>query len=309
MASNKTTVDELLAQLPQTDKQIEAAQPPPPPDAPKKKREPDPDPGAAGSKFTAPSVELVDALAQKLLASGRKGVRDLIGRIRDVADPAFDDYRPEYLLHLAVVYSGHPKGMRYRRVLADTLAEQIRSPKLKPGVRQILIRELQWVGGAAAIDELAALLADETHCEEAGAALLAIGKNALPAFRKALSKAAGKCRGGIVLALGQFRDSRSAEMIRRALADSDLDVRLSAAWSLARLADVASAKGLLALAGATSGYAGAKASQAVLLLGENVAAAGKKKEAREIYTALRGQTKETYIRDAASRAIAGLEAS
>jgi hypothetical protein len=309
MAPDNTSIDELLAQLPQTDKQIEAALPPPPPDAPKKKREPDPDPGAAGSKFTAPDAALAETLAQKLLGSGRKNVAQLIGRIRDVTDPAFDDYRPEYLLHLAVVYAGSAKGMRYRRALAGTLTDQIRSSKLSHGVRQILIRELEWIGGAAAIDELAALLGEDEHCAEASAALLAIGKEAVPAFRKALPKAASRCRSSIVLALGQFRDTKSVEMLRRAMADSEMDVRLSAAWALARLGDAQSAKGLLALAGATSGYSQAKATQAVLMLAENLTKAGKKNDAHAIYAALRGQTKEKYIRDVAGKALAKLEAA
>ena len=305
----RTTIDTLLGQLPRTDKQIEAAQPPPPPDAPKKKREPDWDPTGAGSKFTAPDAELAETLAKKALAGGRPSVLDLIARIRDVTDASFDDYRPDYLLHLVVVYAGSDKGARYRKSVASVLAEQIRSPKLSAGVRQILIRELQWIGGSAAIDELAALLADENHCADASIALLAIGKDTAPAFRKALPTAASNCRGGIIAALGQLRDTKSAELLRRALADSDMDVRLSAAWALARLGDGQSAQGLLALAGATSGYSQAKATQACLMLAENVAVAGRKKEARELYDAIRRQTKEKYVRDIASKAMAALEPS
>jgi len=304
----RTTIDSLLGQLPRTDKQIEAAQPPPPPDAPKKKREPDWDPTGAGSKFTAPDGELAETLAKKALAGGRASLLDLLARIRDVADPS-DDYRPEYLLHLVVVYAGSVKGARYRKSVASVLAEQIRSPKPSVGARQILIRELQWIGGSAAIDELAALLADENYCADASIALLAIGKDTAPAFRKALPNATSNCRAGIIVALGQLRDTKSAELFRRALADSDMDVRLSAAWALARLGDGQSAQGLLALASATSGYSQAKATQACLMLAENMAAAGRKNEGLELYDGIRRQTKEKYIRDIASKAIGALEPS
>ena len=92
------------------------------------------------------------------------------------------------------------------------------------------------------------------------------------------------------------------------MAGSDMDVRLSAAWALARLGDAQSTQGLLALAGATSGYSQAKATQACLMLAENMATTGRKKEARDLYEAIRRQTKEKYIRDVAAKGVAGLDA-
>jgi HEAT repeat protein len=297
MPARKLNLDELLAQLPETDKQVEAKQPPPPPDAPKKRREPDPDPGAAGSKFTGPDPELARRLVEQVLAHGRDGLTELIGRIRDIADPAFEDYRAE------------KSGSKHRNVVADTLAAHLVSPKLSIGLRQLLIQELQWVGGARSVQKLGRLLADEQLCESAAMALLSMGNDGAAAFRKALPKATGKCRLVSLQALGQLRDKKSVEHFRRAIEDPDMDVRLCAAWALARTADAGSARTLVSLAARSTGYARSKATQACLVLAENMAATGRKREARDIYAAVREQTQEAYIREVASKAIAGLDAT
>jgi hypothetical protein len=309
MPARKLNLDELLAQLPETDKQVEAKQPPPPPDAPKKRREPDPDPGAAGSKFTGPDPELARRLVEQVLAHGRDGLTELIGRIRDIADPAFEDYRAEYLLHCIMLHVGEKSGSKHRNVVADTLAAHLVSPKLSIGLRQLLIQELQWVGGARSVQKLGRLLADEQLCESAAMALLSMGNDGAAAFRKALPKATGKCRLVSLQALGQLRDKKSVEHFRRAIEDPDMDVRLCAAWALARTADAGSARTLVSLAARSTGYARSKATQACLVLAENMAATGRKREARDIYAAVREQTQEAYIREVASKAIAGLDAT
>ena len=94
--------------------------------------------------------------------------------------------------------------------------------------------------------------------------------------------------------------------MRKAIAVAVVVAGGCAAWALARVGDGQSAPGLLALVGATSGYSQAKATQACFRLAENVAAAGRKNEARELYDAIRRQTKEKYVRDIASKAIGAL---
>jgi hypothetical protein len=94
-----------------------------------------------------------------------------------------------------------------------------------------------------------------------------------------------------------------------------VNLRLIAAWALARAADARSADALLKLADAQPAENGpsmerVKAASACLLLAERLAAAGNKEVATDVYRHLRSTRQadaERHVREAAERALAALE--
>src|SRR5262245_58781817 len=234
-------IPELLQQLPDTDKEIQAKQPPPAETAEGQKRKPKADPWGDASKFTGPDPDLAGKLAAQVFTGGRKTILELIALLPDTTS-----YKPEYLLHCLAVYAGDKE----RKLLVKTLASELDSSD----ARLVLIRELQWIGSDDAVKALGAHLANEGLCAAAASAITAIGSGrAAEQFRKAFPKATGRSRVIIAQNLGVLRDARSVEMLRNASQDTDTDLRLTAGWALARIGDAASVDVLLKVADAEQG--------------------------------------------------------
>lgn len=284
----------LLQQLPETDREIEAKFPPPetPEEEKRRRRQQLPESWGNASKFTAPDPALARKLAAQVFAGGRNGVLELL-RLLD--NPA--DYKPEYLLHCLAVFAN----AKQKKLLVRTIVSHLDKSQARPA----LIRELQWIGSEDAAKALGKCLTDEKLCADAAAALTAIGNAS--EFRKAFPKAAGKCRVTIAQNLGVLTDAKSLDLLRGSLRDADPDLRLTAAWALARIGDAASIDPLIQMADTTQGYTRAKATNTLLLLAETLAAHGKKPEATRIYTHIqntRTDPKEKYLRDTAAKHLA-----
>jgi HEAT repeat protein len=141
---------------------------------------------------------------------------------------------------------------------------------------------------------------------DATTALLAIRDGAAEQFRATLPKSAGKTRVGIVQALGVLKDAESAAPLREAVNSSQRDEREAAAWALASIGDAGSADLLLKVADAAEGFGRTAATNACLLLAENLSAAGKKAEARKIYSHLwerPSDVPEDHVKQAAQTGI------
>ena len=293
------TLPEILQQFPETDRELQAKEPPPktPEEQKKRRRDQYPESWGNASKVTGPDPVLGRRLAAEVFAGGRDKIVELI-RLLD--NPA--DYKPEYLLRCLALYGNE----RDKRLLTKTIASQLPDSD----ARQVLIRELQFIGTDDAAKALGKYLTAETLCNDAAAALTTIGGNSATAqFRRAFGKATGKCRITIAQQLGALRDSKSIEPLRAALQDPNPDLRLTAAWSLARIGDPQSADTLIKMADAAQGHTRAKAASNLLLLAETLAAQGKKTEATRIYTHLhntRTDPAEAYLRDTAARALKSL---
>jgi HEAT repeat protein len=298
-------IAELVEKLPPTDKEIEALKA-----AEKAQQDPaKPVKEIGASKFTGPVPKVADELCEQVLAGGRASVVELIGLVRDPADADFKNYKPEYLLHCLTTFVARPGQEAQRKMFISALVSQVEGAKVSPAVKGTLVRELQWIGGEDAVKALSNLLADEALCDSAASALVAIGNGAGAALRQALPKAQGRCRLVIVQSLGAVRDAKAADALRGSLGDADRDVRLAAAWSLARIGDAQSVDLLLKAADASQGFERIKATQACLLLAENLVGAGQKKAATAIYTHLRDtrtDPKEAYVREGATQALTAL---
>lgn len=309
MAAELSLMD-VVEKLPPTDREIEiaraaekaaqdpAARPPPP-------KEPGP------SKFTGPDPAVAEELCERVLAGGQARLAELIGLLRDPADPSFKNYKPEYLLHCLSVHVARPGKETQRRWLVDALVEALTGGNRPPTVRAILVRELQWVGDARAVKALGSLLTDETVCSEAASALLAINPQAAAEqFRQALPRAKGRCRLVVVQGLAQAAQPQDASALTEALADPDREVRLAAAWGLARLGQASAVESLLKAADVEPGYERIKATQACLLLAERLVANGHRQAAARVYRHLqetRTDPKEQYVREAARQALTALQ--
>jgi len=285
MATSKPNVAELVNQLPDSDQ-----------------------PGQE-SKFTGPEPEKAERLFEELLAGGRESLVELIASIRAPGDPDFKSYRAEYLLHCLAVHVGRPGKAPQRKLLAETLAAQLGNAQLAKPVRGLLARELQVAGGNEAVKALGELLLDEELCGYAAAALVAIREGAADQLRRALPKATRACRLTILQNLGVLRDSRSFNAFREALKDGNRDARLAAGWGLAQIAQPGCVELLLKAADAPVGYERIKATQACLVLAENLAADDNKRAAMRVYAHLRDtrtDPAEQYVRDLAAKALAGI---
>jgi len=312
MATSKPNIAALVAQMPETDKEIQArkeaekpAQQPADPNA--KKEAPKPDRWGAASKFTGPDPEFANELCEQVLSGGRDALIELVKLVRDPGDAEFKDYKAEYFLHALAIYVGAPERAAQQKLVVQTLASQLGNAKLGAHVRGFLVRELRVIGAKDAAGALGKLLGDEQLCSDAAAALVSLGQ-AEP-LRDALRGAKGKCRLTIIQSLGAVRDEESAKALRAALADAEADVRLAAAWGLARTADVQAVDGLLKLADAEPTWERNKATHACLLLAENLLANNRRNDARRIYSHLRTtrtQPHEKYVRDIAEKALLAL---
>jgi HEAT repeat protein len=314
MAAAKVNVAELVSQMPETDKEIQARkdaeqqaqqapQQPVDPNA-KPKEKPKPDRWGAASKFTGPDPVLANKLFEQAFEGGRGALDDLVKLVRDPLDPEFKNYKAEYFLHGLGIYASTPGREARQKQVAQALASYLGNTKLSGHVRGFLIRELRVIGGSDAAKALAKLLNDEQFCADAAAALVSLG-DAGP-LRDSLGRAKGKCRLTLAQSVGVLRDEKSAKPLRSLLNDPEQDVRLTAAWSLARIGDEQSIDALLKLASG-NGWERIKGTQAVVLLAETLSTKGKRDDARRIYLHLRNTRNdpaEAYLRELADKALA-----
>jgi HEAT repeat protein len=234
------------------------------------------------------------------------GAAFVVGLVERLVEPGKgDDVKAHYALHALAVHLSGLEDDKPRAEFARTVAAQLAGDR-PPGVKQYLIQQLQVAGGAEAVAAIAPFLADESLCETAALVLVAIGQGAAEALRAALPKVPPACRLVIVQNLGAVRDAASVDALRQALADADAQVRLAAAWGLARLADPGAVEPLLKAADA-EGWERFRATEACLTLAEGLLAAGKKAEATKVLTHLRDtrtDPAERHVREAAERALA-----
>jgi hypothetical protein len=287
-------ISDLLQQLPETDREIQAKLPPPEtPEEQKRRRQQQlPESWGSASKVTGPDPALARRLAGEVFAGGRKSILELIELLDNPAD-----YKPEYLLHCLAVFAND----KQQKLLARTIASQLDKSQARP----VLLRELRWIASDDAVKALGKYLTDEKLCADAAAVLTAIGDSAAAGeYRRAFPKASGKCRTIIAQNLGVLRDAKSAELLRQTLQDTDSELRLTAAWALARIGDAPSIDPLIKFADTSQGFMRTKATSAVLLLAETLTAHGKKTDAARVYTHIRNtrtDPKEKYLRETADK--------
>jgi len=250
--------------------------------------------------------EKIEAAIAQLHGGGREMVLGLIDLL--VEPGKGDDIKPHYALHCLAVHVCKLKDERARAEFSQTLASQVGGQRPK-AVQVYLIEQLQVCARGEVVEALGKCLLDEELAEPAARALVAIGEGAADQLRAALAKAPDRCRLDIVHALAALADPPSAELLKKALGDANREIRLAAASGLARLGDAGSVELLLKSADAES-WERIPMTDACFTLAENLAAAGKKAEARRIYEHLkktRTDASERYLCQAAERALAEIQ--
>jgi len=236
---------------------------------------------AALDKLPARSIEAGREICKELAAGGRSVVAELVKLVGgEFGDPA--GVKPKYALHGLVAYTSRPKADRERKMVAETLAAELRADHSNE-LKAFILRQLQWCGRAEEVPAIAGLLASERLCEPATQALLAIGgKPAAAALRKALPAATGKRRVTIVKALGRLRDASSARAVRKDAGSRDRNLRLVALYALGNMPDPAAIPIELDAADVEGRFERSQAVDASLRLGRRLAAQGNTKDAEKI---------------------------
>ena len=251
-----------------------------------------------GPKWTD-AVKVYDAL----LAGGRDAILELIGMVSEGNDPKL--YRPRYVLHGLALYLCRPEKQQQRTTFVEALLSQLGGDRPKY-VQAFIIREIEVVGNESAAPVLGKLLLDEELGDPAAKALLAIRAGAVGQFRAALPNASGRARLTIIQSLGVLGDATSADALKQAAADQDVDLRLAALWALAKVGGPGVVD-MLIKASDTEGWERIQATKACLLAAENLVSAGRRDDAANIYRHLRDtrtDPKEQYVREAATKALA-----
>jgi hypothetical protein len=247
----------------------------------------------------------VEKIVAELLAGGRDAVVALVDML---AEPGGEpsDSPARHALHAMAIHASRP-GDERRGATAASLASTLSDRDRPAGVKAFVVQQLKLCGTAAECPGLGKLLADDQLSNDAAMALLAIGGKSVEQFRAALPDVTGPQRVAVIVALGRLKDLESAVPLRRAAArDPDPVARLEAAWALANMGDAGSAEVVLKCADEVRGFDRTHATDACLLLAENLAAAGRKADAAAIYRRLRGtrtDRSEAHVRDAAERAL------
>jgi len=248
----------------------------------------------------------VEAVVDELRAGGREAVVALVDMLGEPGGE-HSDSPVRHALHALVIRCG-AVGEDARGATALSLASTLSGRERSAEVRAFILQELRYCGGPEVAPALATLLSDERLWADAAMALLAMGAIAAEHFRAALPNVTGPQRVAVIQALGTLRDADSAEALRRtAERDPDPVARLEAAWALANIGDAGSKTVVLRLADEARGFDRVRATNACLLLAENLAAAGRRPDAAAIYQHLRDtrtDESEAYVRDVAEKALA-----
>jgi len=258
------------------------------------------------SKFTGPALAVAEALCKKVLDAGPDGLDELLGMVHDPVVPAYTNFKPEYLVHCLTLFVGHPGQEKERDLLSQAMVRHLQNKEASPYRQAFLIRELQWIGDASAALVLAGFLTREPLAQAAVTTLVSIGEGAAPHIRAKLPGTQGRVRLILIQALGQLRDAEARDLFRTALKDQEPEVRMAAAWGLARLGDDGSMQAILKAADGALGWERMRQTSSALLLAEHLSSRGKKDQATAIYIHLRDtrlEPEERHIQDAARRAL------
>jgi len=265
-----------------------------------------PDPARNGTyvDMNPEKVKQVEEVVRELAKGGRSSLLGLIDMLVEPGEG--DDVKAHFALHVLAVRLSAPGNGKARAQFARTLAGQITGER-PAGVRKYLIEQLQVAGGKEAVGALGKALLEPQLCDVAARALAAIRDGAAEQLLAALPRVKGTSRLSVIKKLAVLRAEQAAGVFRKALADSDRDVRIAAAWGIARIGDASAAKAMLDAADAHTGWERINQTDACMALAEELAAAGNKKAAAAIYARLQKtctDASESHIRQAAARGLA-----
>jgi HEAT repeat protein len=268
---------------------------------------PDPDEGGTYANLDMNKLEQIAKVVSQLYEGGRDSVLGLIDML--VEPGAGDNIKARFALHLLAVRATRKGNEQARNEFARAIASQIGGDRPK-AIQIYLIEQLQLAGTKAVIETLGKALLDQELCDTAARALTSIRDGAAEQLLSALPKVQGRRRLSIINSLAVIRAERAAETFKQALSDPDPDVRIAAAWGIARIGDGSAFDTLLRCAEAHQRWERINQADACLALAENLVAAGKESDAAAIYAHLlktKTDPSERHIREAAERGLAAVK--
>jgi len=244
-------------------------------------------------------------------AIAKGGKENLLGLIEMLGEPGTEEnVKPHYALHCVVNHALITGDENLRKEFSEALSSQLQNKNLHPYNRAYLCQELQWAGRDEACAALGSVLLDEDVSDDAATALAGIGgERAASQLREAAGKAKGKARMNLIDALAALAEPKSAGTFKEALKDNDREVRIAAAVGLAKLGQADSIEPIFEAADSSKGWERTQVTKACLVLAEQLAAAGKKADAKRVYERLRKtrtDKNEQHVRDAAERGLAAI---
>jgi len=151
--------------------------------------------------------------------------------------------------------------------------------------KQFICRELSVIGSEDSVPTLAAMLKKPGTANMARYALERIGGEAVDeVLRKALAKATGKEKTGIINTLGARGDKRSVDVLAGLIYQADSEIATAAVSALGRIGDSQAADVLAEAAGKTSGKLKQQVLYAYINCADNLVQLGDKAKALEIYS-------------------------
>ena len=185
--------------------------------------------------------------------------------------------------------------------IQQRLLELLRSDATLAG-KQFVCKQLSIYGTEEAVPTLAAMLAEATTSDMARYALERIpGAAADEALRKALPKARGKVKVGIINSLGQRRDSQSVTALRGLVYDANAATAMAAVAALGRIADPQATEALAEARGKTTGKLRRLVLDSYLKCADQLVAQGEQPPAKAIYRQLYVPGEPVPVRSAALR--------
>ena len=262
---------------------------------------PDPDKNGTYVNMDKEKIEQIEKVVLLLHKGGRDSALALADML--VEPGKGDDVKAHFALHLLAVRAPARGDDKTRAEFALAIASRLGGDRPK-AVQKYLIEQLQVAGGREVADTLGKALLDPDLCDTAARALAAIRDGAADQLLAALPKVRGRSRLSVIDKLAVLRARQAGDTFKQALADAESDVRIAAAWGIARLADASAVEAMLKCADAHEGWERINHTDACLALGENLLAAGKKGAAAAIYGHLlktRAAPSERHVRAAAER--------
>ena len=232
--------------------------------------------------------------ASAFAANDQQAISDLIPRL---ADPVVGNrYAAEMELQALAADASKPGNEAQRLAFGTALAAKAADASVPQPARVWIVRQLQYMGGAEAVDALTQLLngSDAQLREDARRAL---EKNPAPAASASLRAALAKGGDaawivGCINSLGERRDTAAVSLIAKQLADSP--TATAAAWALGRIASPDAVTALWQMFPAVPPIG-----DALICAADRLAATGDKPAASAIFQKLYAQAKAVPLRAAA----------
>ena len=200
------------------------------------------------------------------------------------------------------VRQAHGSPAELRRI-EEGLLEVLDSDAKRAG-KQFVCRQLSIIGTRRSVPALGKMLTDAETSDMARYALERIPGTAVnEALRKALPKARGKAKVGIINSLGQRRDKRAVRGLSRLVGNRDQTIAAAAAAALGRIAGSGATKALAKAKDETSGKLRMSVLDAYLRCADQLADQGNKTQALAIYKELQKEDMPKPIRTAALRGV------